>query len=166
MLRPASLAQQNALRLIVVFVAFEIIAALAVVWFLMMPLAWRSADDFAGLLTLSAETWGELPPMPRPAFERHLAEVHGIELQVVPPPDAREREGRDLYVRRVEETLRAEFGDAIRIAGAERAAVWSGMTTGTLSVEISSTAMTSSIAALRRHGKSSGLALTAPSGRT
>ena len=121
MLRPASLAQQNALRLIVVFVAFEIIAALAVVWFLMMPLAWRSADDFAGLLTLSAETWGELPPMTRPAFERHLAEVHGIELQVAPPPDAREREGRDLYVRRVEETLRAEFGDAIRIAGAERA---------------------------------------------
>ena len=122
MLRPASLAQQNALRLIVVFVAFEIIAALAVVWFLMMPLAWRSADDFAGLLTLSAETWGELPPITRPAFERHLAEVHGIELQVAPPPDAREREGRDEQVLmglncRNLETLEIDFERFARLRG-------------------------------------------------
>ena len=101
MRRPLSLAQQNALRLIVVFVAFEIIAALAVVWLLMVPLARRAADDFGELLALSAETWSELPPMTRPAFERHLRESHGIELQLAPPADAREREGRDFYALRV-----------------------------------------------------------------
>jgi two-component system osmolarity sensor histidine kinase EnvZ len=121
MRRPLSLAQQNALRLIAVFVAFEVIAALAVVWFLMMPLARRAADDFAELLALSAQTWSELPPTTRPAFERHLVDAHGIELRLAPPSDASAREGRDAYARRVERTLAAQFGDAIRIAGSKRA---------------------------------------------
>jgi two-component system osmolarity sensor histidine kinase EnvZ len=120
MRRPWSLAQQNALRLILVFLAFEIVAAAAVVWFLMLPLARRGADDFAELLTLTAETWGELPPMTRPAYERHLGEVHGIELELTRPGDAHEREGLDLYVRRVERALSAEFGETIRIAGSQR----------------------------------------------
>ncbi len=120
MRRSWSLAQQNALRLILVFLAFEIVVAAAVVWFLMLPLAGRAADDFAELLTLTAETWGELPPMTRPAYERHLGEIHGIELQLTRPADAQEREGLDHYVRRVERALSAEFDETIRIAGSHR----------------------------------------------
>jgi len=120
MQRPLSLAQQNALRLIVVFVAFEVIAALAVVWFLMVPLAQRAADDFGELLALSAETWSELPPMTRRAFERHLVDAHGIELRQAPPADAHEREGRDFYVRHVQESLELQFGEAIEVAASER----------------------------------------------
>ncbi len=120
MRRPLSLAQQNALRLIVVFVGFEVIAALAVVWFLMVPLAQRAAEDFGELLALSAETWSELPPMTRSAFERHLVDVHGIELRQAPPADAREREGRDFYVRHVQGTLEAQFGAPIRVAATEQ----------------------------------------------
>ncbi len=120
MRRPLSLAQQNALRLIVVFVAFEVIVALAVVWFLMVPLAQRAAEDFAELLALSAETWSELPPMTRRAFERHLVETHGIELRQAPPADAHEREGRDFYVRHVQGTLEAQFGTPIRVAATEQ----------------------------------------------
>ena len=119
MRRPSSLAQQNALRLIIVFIAFEVIAAAAVVSFLVLPLARRAADDFAELLALSAETWSELPPMTRPAFERHLADVHGITLRFALPEGAQEREGRDFYVRRMERALRAQFGDEVRIAGSE-----------------------------------------------
>jgi two-component system osmolarity sensor histidine kinase EnvZ len=120
MRRPLSLAQQNALRLIAVFIAFELIAAIAVVWFLMVPLAHRAADDFGELLALSAETWSELPPMTRGAFERHLVEMHGIELQQAPPADARRREGRDFYVRNVQATLEEQFGEAIQVAATER----------------------------------------------
>lgn len=120
MRRPLSLAQQNALRLIVVFVAFEVIVALAVVWFLMVPLAQRAAEDFGELLALSAETWSELPPMTRPAFEQHLVELHGIELRQAPPEDAREREGRDFYVRHVQGTLEAQFGETIPVAATEQ----------------------------------------------
>ena len=120
MRRPLSLAQQNALRLIAVFVAFEVIAALAVVWLLMVPLAQRAAEDFGELLALSAETWSELPPMTRPSFERHLVEMHGIELRQAPPVDAHEREGRDFYVRHVQGMLEGQFGAPIRVAATER----------------------------------------------
>jgi len=120
MRRPLSLAQQNALRLIAVFVAFEIIAALAVVWLLMVPLARRAADDFGELLALSADTWSELPPMTRPSFERHLRESHGIELQLAPPADVRKREGLDFYALRVQRVLTGQFGDAVAIAGSEQ----------------------------------------------
>ena len=120
MRRPLSLAQQNALRLIAVFVAFEVIAALAVVWFLMVPLAQRAAQDFGELLALSAETWSELPPMTRSAFERHLVDVHGIELRQAPPAEAHEGEGRDFYVRHVQESLGAQFGRDIEVAASER----------------------------------------------
>jgi len=120
MRRPLSLAQQNALRLIAVFVAFQVVAALAVVWFMMVPLAQRAATDFGELLALSAETWSELPPMTRRAFEQHLVDVHGIELRQEPPADAHEREGRDFYVRHVQESLAAQFGEAIQVAASER----------------------------------------------
>jgi two-component system, OmpR family, osmolarity sensor histidine kinase EnvZ len=120
MRRPLSLAQQNALRLIAVFVAFEAIVALAVAGFLMVPLAQRAATDFGELLALSAQTWSELPPMTRRAFEQHLVETHGIELRQAPPADAHEREGRDFYVRQVQESLAAQFGAAIAVAASER----------------------------------------------
>jgi two-component system osmolarity sensor histidine kinase EnvZ len=104
----------------VVFVAFEVIAALAVVWFVVVPLAQRAATDFGELLALSAETWSELPPMTRRAFEQHLVDVHGIELRQEPPTDAREREGRDFYVRHMQGTLEAQFGAPIRVAATEQ----------------------------------------------
>jgi two-component system osmolarity sensor histidine kinase EnvZ len=59
--------------------------------------------------------------MTRPAFERHLRESHGIELRSAPPVNAREREGRDFYVLRVERALTAQFGDAVAIAVSEQA---------------------------------------------
>lgn len=120
MRRPLSLAQQNVLRLVAVFVAFEVVAAATVAWFLVIPLARRAADDFADLLALTAETWSELPPMTRPAFERHLVEAHGIEFRLEPPPDAREHQGSDFYARRVERTLAAQFGGEVRLAAARR----------------------------------------------
>ena len=129
MQRPSSLAQQNALRLIAVFLAFEVVAALAVTWFMTMPLARRAADDFVELLALSAATWSELPPMTRPAFERHLAETYGIELRLERPPDAIEGGGRDAYVRRVERTLSARFGTGIVVAASIRSgATWHWVT--------------------------------------
>ena len=66
------------MRLVLVFITFELVAATAVLTFLMLPMARRAASDFGELLALSAETWSELPPQTRPAFERHLVEQHGI----------------------------------------------------------------------------------------
>ena len=83
-----SLTQQNALLLVVFFLAFELLVASAVTYFLMLPMARRSADDLAGLMALSAQTWSELPPVTRPAFEIELARSHGLALRAEPPQDA------------------------------------------------------------------------------
>ena len=80
-----SLAYQNAWRLSVIFVLFELLATAAVVFLLMMPMANRAAADFAGLMMLSAQTWSELPPATRPAFARELKQAHQLVVQEQAP---------------------------------------------------------------------------------
>ncbi len=49
------------------------------------PMAHRAADDLAGLMVLSAQTWVELPPQTRDAFTLELRERHGLELRPATP---------------------------------------------------------------------------------
>jgi two-component system osmolarity sensor histidine kinase EnvZ len=72
------LAQQYRLWLALAFIGIELLAVLAFVWLVMLPMARRSADDLAGLMVLSAQTWAELPPATRPAFEAELQERHAL----------------------------------------------------------------------------------------
>ena len=55
-----------------------VIATGALNVFVIEPISQRSADDAAGLLVLSAQTWVELPPEARPYFELELAESHDL----------------------------------------------------------------------------------------
>ena len=59
---------------------FQVAAGIALFTNVLMPLAKRSADDFAALIVLSARTWVELPPETRPAFAAELAASHGLDL--------------------------------------------------------------------------------------
>lgn len=72
MKRPVGLVQQNTWLLATAFIALELLVVLAFAWLVMLPMARRSADDLAGLMVLSAQTWAELPPATRPAFEAEL----------------------------------------------------------------------------------------------
>jgi two-component system osmolarity sensor histidine kinase EnvZ len=80
-----SLATQYTVLLVLAFVVFEVLAAISVVVFLMVPMARRSADDLAGLMALSAQIWVELPPATRPLFEQELIERHLLALRAEPP---------------------------------------------------------------------------------
>ncbi len=80
-MKPSSLARQNTLLLAAAFMLVELLAALSFAWFLMLPVAKRSADDLAGLMILAAQTWVELPPDTRMAFEHELMENHGLALR-------------------------------------------------------------------------------------
>ena len=71
-----SLARHHARLLAAVFILFELLVAGAVVLLLMAPMARRAADDLAGLMLLSAQTWSELPPETRTDFEIELANTH------------------------------------------------------------------------------------------
>jgi two-component system osmolarity sensor histidine kinase EnvZ len=76
------------------FLGFQVTALWVLDLALIRPVAERSADDLAGLVVLSAQTWVELPPKTRAAFQRELARRHGLALvpaatpgQPLPPPD-------------------------------------------------------------------------------
>jgi len=128
-----SLTQQNALRLAVVFVAFELVAAIAVMSLLMLPMARRAANDFGELLAISAKTWSELPPETRPAFVRQLTGDHGIALLQEPPPDVSSRAGHGPYVRQLERALSAHFRQEIAIVNSRRSGEewhWAALPTG------------------------------------
>lgn len=82
------LARHYAGLLVLAFLLFEVVAAASAVFFLMVPMARRSADDLAGLMALSAQTWVELPPETRPAFEQELIRQHQLALRAEPPAEA------------------------------------------------------------------------------
>lgn len=65
------------------FVVIELLVVALSVLFVLLPLARRSADDLAGLMVLSAQTWAELPPETRPAFEEELLASHALALRAV-----------------------------------------------------------------------------------
>ncbi|MDG5978452.1 integral membrane sensor signal transduction histidine kinase [Hydrogenophaga taeniospiralis CCUG 15921] len=81
-MKPATgLVRQHTVLLASAFIAIELLVVLAFVWLVMLPLARRSADDLAGLMVLSAQTWAELPPATRPAFETELRLRQALRIQ-------------------------------------------------------------------------------------
>jgi two-component system osmolarity sensor histidine kinase EnvZ len=105
-----SLTQQNAMLLLVFFITFELLVASAVTYFLMLPMARRSAADLAGLMTLSAQTWSELPPVTRPVFEIELSHSHELALRAEPPRNPAPPSWREPYLRFLVASLSARLG--------------------------------------------------------
>lgn len=116
MARNLSLTQQNAWRLGLVFVAFELLAALAVVTLLMMPMARRAAADLAGLMVLSAQTWSELPPDTRPAFILELQRAHQMALSTRRPDGPPIQDWPSPYRHFLEEELTRRIGRPVAMA--------------------------------------------------
>ena len=77
---------------------------------LMLPMARRSAADLAGLMKLSAQTWSELPPVTRPAFEIELARSHALALRAEPPHNPAPPSWREPYPRFLVASLSARAG--------------------------------------------------------
>jgi two-component system osmolarity sensor histidine kinase EnvZ len=86
MKKPQSLFRRSALAIAGGLLVFQLISGLAMVFNLALPLAYRSADDFADLLDLAAGVWVALPPERRPAFEAELRDRHGLGLQEIAAP--------------------------------------------------------------------------------
>jgi two-component system osmolarity sensor histidine kinase EnvZ len=80
-----SLARQYTVRLALTFILMEPLVAGLSTFFVVLPLARRSADDVAGLMVLSVQTWAELHPQTRPAFEQELLASHALALRAELP---------------------------------------------------------------------------------
>ncbi|MEY5028739.1 MAG: hypothetical protein RLZ63_1054 [Pseudomonadota bacterium] len=78
---PYSLLRQHTTSLTLVFLLLELGVAVMMLNWLVLPLARRAADDLAGLVVLSAQTWAELPPETRPDFLHALRDNHQLDLQ-------------------------------------------------------------------------------------
>ena len=85
MIRFPSLARQNAVLLALAFSLMELLVFALIAGLVVLPLGRRSADDLSGLMVLSAQTWAELPPQTRPAFEEELLRSHALALRAEPP---------------------------------------------------------------------------------
>lgn len=77
----AGLAAQTARTLALALAIYIVIAFAAVAWFMLVPMARHSAEDLAALMTLSAQTWTELPPQTRSTFEDELVRQHNLWLE-------------------------------------------------------------------------------------
>jgi len=87
------------LWLAALFIAVEMVTVAAALVFVFLPLSERAADDLAGLMVLSAQTWAELPPGTRPVFEDELLHSYQMALRpdMSPAPDTGLRHGWYLY---------------------------------------------------------------------
>ncbi|MDA8225203.1 MAG: ATP-binding protein [Betaproteobacteria bacterium] len=84
---PRSLYGRTAATLGIAFFLLQAIVLTLVFVVIFAPLARRSADDLAALIVLSAQTWAELPPGTRPAFEEELSEHHHLLIHKLSRPD-------------------------------------------------------------------------------
>lgn len=105
------------------FILFELLAAVAVVIFLMGPMAQGSAERLAGLMVLSAQTWSELPPGTRADFELELARTHWLSLREAgtrPSPTG----WHGFYIHFLEQALATKTGSEQHLRGELRAGDW------------------------------------------
>jgi two-component system osmolarity sensor histidine kinase EnvZ len=118
-----SLFRSTATTVATALLIFQLVLIAATVYYVVLPMARRSADDLAALLVLSAQTWVELPPETREDFEFELAQKHqfmlfhdGISL----PP----RDHFYPYLTLLDASLTARTGQATEIKITEFETVW------------------------------------------
>lgn len=117
-LAPASLLARTNFTLAVSAILIVLIATTALNYFVIDPIAQRSADDEAALLVLSAQTWVELPPEARPYFELELAENH--DLIVTDQIRSMQPAKRDaFYLELLEERLSERLGRTVALGQAD-----------------------------------------------
>ncbi|MHB1174238.1 MAG: ATP-binding protein [Sulfuriferula sp.] len=128
-LLPASLFGRTATILGLAFLVFQIAALAVVALTILKPMALRSADDLAGLMVLSVQTWVELPPETRPYFERELAVHHHLLIKRVDAP-LEERADSFLNSHYIEQSLTRRTGQDILLKAGENGWVWAEMRMG------------------------------------
>ena len=115
-----SLFQQNALRLLVVFILFELLLLAATVYLLMLPMARQGASDLASLMIMTARTWQEAPATNRPAVGQALAESQQLAVAEARPAGAVTADWHGPYAIALEEALQAALGRPVALVSADR----------------------------------------------
>ena len=114
--RPLTLAQHYMRWLAALYGVLLAIAVGATLVFVMWPMGQRAADDLAGLMHLSAQTWVELPPGTRPAFEDELRREHRLAIRPDMPMPAAAPHWHGFYLLFLERALERRQGHVAVLA--------------------------------------------------
>jgi two-component system osmolarity sensor histidine kinase EnvZ len=127
---PRSLFGRTAMVLALAFLLFLASAFVVIYRTVVLPVAKQSADDLAALIVLSAQTWVELPPLTRPAFEIELARRHNLRLTDI--PIANPSTAPDFPFRRqIVSALSARLGRSVSFSGrSSDGSVWTSIPVG------------------------------------
>jgi two-component system osmolarity sensor histidine kinase EnvZ len=134
----SSLARQHTLWLALTFILIELLTVGVLAYFLILPMARRSADDLAGLMILSAQTWAELPPETRADFEVELLASHELALRAESPGVGRD-EWHPPYFYLLEDALAQRSGTRhhlVRENVGDAVWYWTNLPAGTLSLDV------------------------------
>jgi two-component system osmolarity sensor histidine kinase EnvZ len=104
-------------------VVLQLVIFSASVYYIILPMAKRSADDLAALMVLSAQTWVELPPETRPDFELELARQHNLWL-ISSKTALPDYEHRIPYLMLLEDALKTRTGKVTRTKLTEFDKTW------------------------------------------
>jgi two-component system osmolarity sensor histidine kinase EnvZ len=119
----ATLFRSTAVTVAAALIVLQIVMLAAIVYYIMLPMARRSADDLAALMVLSAQTWVELPPQTRQDFELELARKHNLWLlEATAELPAHERFLP--YLSLLEDALSARTGETLRAKITEWEKTW------------------------------------------
>ena len=118
MRQPTTLFTRTYVTLTVTLLLFLLLSAVSLAYFVLIPVSKRAANDFAGLIVLSTQTWAELPPGTRSDFERELHEKH--ELTILHTTSSLEAAPRLPYIQFLEAALLRLSGKPIRVMYAEK----------------------------------------------
>lgn len=110
LLRTHTLRLQTVRAMVALVLVLELGFAAVALLFVLLPMAQRSANDLAGLMVLSAQTWAELPPQTRPAFERELQRNYRLNLRPDLPAPADTGLIHGFYIGYVEQALQQRVG--------------------------------------------------------
>ncbi len=117
--RGRSLFAQTAWTLGFGIVLLQLLTLLIIVATVLYPLAERSAEDLAGLIVISAQTYVELPAVTRPAFQESLQADNGLAISLHPEIRTKKPAGH-LYGRLLSRALSQRLEQPIpvyRVAG-------------------------------------------------
>lgn len=120
---PHSLFRETATTVAGALLIFQLFLLAVTVYYVMLPMAKRSADDLSALLVLSAQTWVELPPETRDDFGLELLRKHQFMLYE-DLPALPERRGFLPYLSLLDSALSARTGERIAIKVTELDTTW------------------------------------------
>ncbi len=75
---PATLFGKTALTIAVVLILFQVVTTLVIAYYLLIPVARRSANDMADFMLLSSRVWATLPASGRAGFQEALRKDTGL----------------------------------------------------------------------------------------